>query len=64
MIVIADTTPLNYLVLIGEIELLPALHDGVVIPDPREREAITLARQFHADLLVVGDQAGRREARW
>ena len=32
MIVIADTTPLNYLVLIGESELLPTLYGGVVIP--------------------------------
>jgi predicted nucleic acid-binding protein len=32
MIVIADTTPLNYLILIGEIELLPSLYDGVLIP--------------------------------
>ncbi len=32
MIVIADTGPLNYLVLIGEIEVLPALYRRVVIP--------------------------------
>ena len=32
MIVIADTTPLNYLVLIGESELPPTLYSGVVIP--------------------------------
>lgn len=32
MIVVADTTPLNYLVLIGEIELLPALYLSVLIP--------------------------------
>jgi predicted nucleic acid-binding protein len=32
MIVIADTTPLNYLVLIGESELHPTLYGGVVIP--------------------------------
>jgi predicted nucleic acid-binding protein len=107
MIVIADTTPLNYLVLIGESELLPTLYGGVVIPtavlmelrargapapvrewatsppswlrvervdpafltdtaldlDPGEREAIALARQLHAELLVIDDQAGRREAR-
>jgi predicted nucleic acid-binding protein len=107
MIVIADTTPLNYLVLIGESELLPTLYGGVVIPtavlmelcargaptrvrewatsppswlrvervepafltdtaldlDPGEREAIALARQLHAELLMIDDQAGRREAR-
>jgi predicted nucleic acid-binding protein len=32
MVVIADTSPLNYLILIGEIELIPALYKGVVIP--------------------------------
>jgi predicted nucleic acid-binding protein len=33
MIVIADTGPLNYLLLIGHIELLPVLFERVVIPD-------------------------------
>jgi len=32
MIVVADTSPLNYLVLIDEIELLPALFGRVLIP--------------------------------
>jgi predicted nucleic acid-binding protein len=32
MIVISDTTPINYLVLIGQIELLPKLFGRVVIP--------------------------------
>jgi predicted nucleic acid-binding protein len=32
MIVIADTGPINYLILIGEIELLPALYDRVAGP--------------------------------
>ena len=32
MIVIADTTPVNYLVLIGHIELLPRLFGRVLIP--------------------------------
>lgn len=38
MIVVADTTPLNYLVLIGEIELLPALYENVLIPLEVHRE--------------------------
>lgn len=32
MIVVADTTPLNYLILIDEVELLPALFGHVLIP--------------------------------
>lgn len=32
MIVVADTSPLNYLVLIDEVDLLPALFGGVLIP--------------------------------
>lgn len=32
MIVIADTGPVNYLILIGEIEILPALFQGVLVP--------------------------------
>jgi predicted nucleic acid-binding protein len=32
MVVIADTSPLNYLVQIGEIDLLPRLYGTIVIP--------------------------------
>jgi len=32
MIVIADTSPINYLILIEEIEVLPALYGQVVVP--------------------------------
>jgi hypothetical protein len=38
MIVVADTSPLNYLVLIGEIELLAALYQKVLIPEEVLRE--------------------------
>jgi predicted nucleic acid-binding protein len=38
MIVVADTSPLNYLVLIGEVELLFALYDSVMIPVEVHRE--------------------------
>jgi predicted nucleic acid-binding protein len=38
MIVVADTTPLNYLILIGYIELLPALYRSVLIPQEVHRE--------------------------
>jgi predicted nucleic acid-binding protein len=32
MIVVADTSPLNYLILIDEIELLPDLFEKVLLP--------------------------------
>jgi predicted nucleic acid-binding protein len=38
MIVIADTSPLNYLVLIGEVDLLRRLYRQVVIPEAVLRE--------------------------
>ncbi len=31
-VVVADTSPLNYLVLIGQIDMLRALYGGVVVP--------------------------------
>ena len=105
MIVIADTSPLNYLILIGEQEILPALFNQIIIPEtvfrelqatvtpeavrkwvtsrPRwlevrkttktpdsgmshldegEREAIQLAEELGADLILVDDKAARREA--
>lgn len=104
MIVIADTTPLNYLILIDLTHLLPQLFGEVVIPqavlselqdprapakvrewlvdwpewlavrevqqpdptlvhlDPGEREAITLAQELQADLLLLDEHQGRQEA--
>jgi predicted nucleic acid-binding protein len=38
MIVVADTTPLNYLVLIDAIELLPSLYEHVLIPQEVHKE--------------------------
>jgi predicted nucleic acid-binding protein len=43
MIVVADTTPLNYLILIGEIDVLPKLYGRVVIP-PAVQEELTRLR--------------------
>jgi len=40
MIVVADTTPVNYLILIGEIDVLPKLYGRVVIPHAVQEEWI------------------------
>ena len=107
MRVVSNTSPLVYLLLIQEIQILPALFSEVVIPvavleelkhpdapkqvrdwitrppewlsvittltqeedselrrlDPGEREAILLAEQLHADLLLLDDRKARQIAR-
>jgi len=37
-VVIADTSPINYLILIGAIEILPRMYGRVTIPDVVLRE--------------------------
>lgn len=105
MIVVSDTSPLCYLILIEQIELLPRLYGSVVIPtavhqellavgapakvkawmgeipdwlkiqaltmpsavelgtlDRGEHEAIALAEQLGAELILLDEQAGRAAA--
>lgn len=38
MIVIADTGPINYLLLIYEIHVLPALYGRILVPEPVSEE--------------------------
>src|SRR5436305_1244792 len=104
MIVVSNTTPLNYLVLIGEIHLAERLYSRILIPpavlaelraslspesvrewalsppswleirvpgpvsesvlsrlQSGEREAILLADEVGADVLLMDERAGRRE---
>ena len=105
MLVIADTSPMHYLVLIEYTAILPSLFGGVIIPPvvatelqrprtpapvrvwmasppawlemraPRqplitttvrlgvgEREALSLAQELHADLVLLDDLEAREEA--
>ncbi len=57
MVVVADTSPLNYLILIDEIGLLAELYQRILIPD------LVFEELRHADAPPLMDEAvGRAEA--
>jgi predicted nucleic acid-binding protein len=102
MIVVADSSPLHYLILIGNEDILPVLFERVAVPgavqqelcrtgapaavrewmthppewlevhwiapgveskhahlDPGEQQALTLAKQIHAQQILIDDLKGR-----
>jgi predicted nucleic acid-binding protein len=105
MLVVSDASPINILIRIGQIEVLPALFESVVIPtsvaeetsrpatpqivrewiahppawftvrtpsspvSPTElrhrgaRDALSLAREIHADAILLDEEKPRAEAR-
>ena len=103
MVVVADTCPINYLILIAQIDLIKQLYTRILIPpavlaelkhpvapkpvrdwadsapewvkilspksrlilaqlDLGETEAIALATEVHAEVVLIDEQAGRQEA--
>lgn len=74
MLVIADTSPLNYLVWIGAVEILPQLYDKVVIPSEVRAELLAtdapaLVRSWAGEIpswaeVCASDPVLRDDPRW
>lgn len=63
MIVVSDSSPLITLAASGHLRLLHALYGTVLIPEAVYRaEAITLALERRADLVLLDERSGRRRA--
>lgn len=53
MIVVSDTSPIGSLVLIGRLELLPAIFGQVLIPEKVFKELLVLETDFGRDLSTL-----------
>lgn len=64
MIVVANTSPVCYLLLIGCVVASPDVRVDAVLSHLHagEREAILLAEYLRADLIILDDKAARRSA--
>lgn len=62
MIVIADTSPLHYLILLEHAEVLQHLYGGVIIPEAVVREL--QAQKTHQSLYDSGSQALRHGCKY
>jgi predicted nucleic acid-binding protein len=68
MIVVADASPLNYLVLIDQIGLLPVLYQQVLIPEavlaelrrPRTDGSLRRVTQWQKQPRIVGQRSAAR----
>jgi predicted nucleic acid-binding protein len=63
VIVVSDTSPILSLARIDRLDLLESLYSQVLIPPTGEAEAIALAIERKADLLLVDERRGRHAAR-
>ena len=64
MIVVADTSPISYLVLIKEIDILPKIYGAVVVPEIvarelRQQSAPEVVREWGALFYAVCQQDHR-----
>lgn len=62
MIVVADSSPLHYLILIKQVDLLRLLYSEVVIPEQvlsRPASPIVVSEWFYVDEALIEKEFGR-----
>ena len=67
MIVVADSTPLHYLILINSVHILKKLYGRVLVPEAVARELQAhrtppIVKKWMADPIILDDKNARREA--